>query len=215
MDLEKVLKLMKIQSKNAPVLKISRIANNEFKIAVCAILSSRTRDEITLKACKKLFKKVKNVEDLIRIDEKELEKLIYPVGFYRVKAKILKRFALELEKRFNSKIPSKLEDLISLPGIGIKTAKVILSSAFKKPYIAVDTHVLRISNRLGLINTKDINEANDILERIVPENLKVKFNEIFVAFGQTVCKPKNPKCNICLLKDFCKYYKKIKKLRSW
>ncbi len=214
MDLEKILKLMKIKSKNAPVFKISRIANNEFKIAICAILSSRTRDEITLKVCKKLFKKVKSVEDLIKIDEKELEKLIYPVGFYRVKAKILKRFALELKKRFNSKIPSRLEDLISLPGVGIKTAKVILSEAFKKPYIAVDTHVLRISNRLGLINTKDVKEANETLEKIVPENLKVEFNKTFVAFGQTVCKPKNPKCNICLLKDFCKYYKEIKELKN-
>jgi endonuclease-3 len=208
MDLEKILKLMKIQSKNAPVFKISRIANNEFKIAICAILSSRTRDEITLKVCKKLFKKVKNVEDLIEINEKELEKLIYPVGFYKVKTKILKKFALELKRKFNSKIPSKLEDLISLPGIGIKAAKVILSEAFKKPCIAVDTHVLRISNRLGIINTKDVNEANEILEKIIPKNLKTKFNKTFVAFGQTICKPKNPKCSICLLKGFCKYYKK-------
>jgi len=208
MEIEKILKLMEKQSSNAPVWKINKIAKNEFEIAIFVILSSRTKDEITLKVCKKLFKKIKNVEDLIKIDEKELEKLIYPVGFYKVKAKILKNFALELKRKFNSKIPSKLEDLISLPGIGIKTAKVILSEAFKKPCIAVDTHVLRISNRLGLINTKDINEANDILERIIPENLKIKFNKTFVAFGQTICRPKNPKCNICLLKDFCKYFKK-------
>ena len=210
MEIEKILKLMKKQSSDAPVWKINKIANTKFKIAIFAILSSRTKDEITLKVCKKLFKKIKNVKDLIKIDKKELEKLIYPVGFYKVKTKILKNFAIELKRKFNSKIPSKLEDLISLPGIGIKTAKVILSEAFKKPYIAVDTHVLRISNRLGLINTKDIKEANEILEKIIPENLKIEFNKIFVAFGQTICKPKNPKCNECLIKDFCKYYKKIK-----
>jgi endonuclease-3 len=207
MDLEKVLKLMKIQSKNAPVFKISRIANNEFKISIYAILSSRTRDEITLKVCKKLFKKIKNVEDLIKIDEKELEKLIYPVGFYKNKAKILKKFAIELKNRFNSKIPSNLNDLLTLPGIGLKVAKVILSEAFKKPYIAVDSHVLRIANRLGMINTKNVRRANEILEKIVPERLKLEFNKIFVAFGQTVCKPKNPKCKECSIKNFCKYKK--------
>jgi len=207
MDLEKVLKLMKIQSKNAPVFKISRIANNEFKIAIYAILSSRTRDEITLKVCKKLFKKIKNVEDLIKIDEKELEKLIYPVGFYKNKAKILKKFAIELKNRFNSKIPSNLNDLLTLPGIGLKVAKVILSEAFKKPHIAVDSHVLRIANKLGIINTKNVKRANEILEKIVPERLKLEVNKIFVAFGQTVCKPKNPKCKECSIKNFCKYKK--------
>lgn len=196
---------------NAPVYQKEKVVDKDaFKITVFAVLSTRTKDETTIKVCKRLFEKVKNFEDLLKIDEKELESLLYGIGFYRNKAKILKKLAKEIIEKYNSIVPNKLEELVKLPGIGLKVAKVILNEAFNLPYVAVDTHVLRISNRLGIINTKDFKEANEILENILPENLKIKYNKTLVAFGQTVCKPKNPKCEICKVKDFCKYYKNKK-----
>ncbi|MFH7903694.1 MAG: endonuclease III [Candidatus Aenigmatarchaeota archaeon] len=195
---------------NAPVFQKEEVIDkDEFKITIFAVLSTRTKDEVTIKVCRELFQKVKNWEDLVRIDEKDLEKLLFGVGFYRNKAKILKKLAKEILEKYNGRVPQTLEELVSLPGIGNKVAKVILNEAFNKPYVAVDTHVHRISNRLGIVNTKNVRETEKILEKIIPESLKIKYNKIFVAYGQTICLPKRPLCKKCKIRGYCKYFNNL------
>ncbi len=206
--LNKILKLMEIQSKklNAPIYKKLEIVNkNPFKIFVFAILSPRTKDETLIKILPKFFSKFKDFKDLANANLNEIEDLIKNIGLYKQKAKRLKNAAKEIIEKYNGKIPNKLEEIVKISGIGNKVGKVILNELYNLPYVAVDTHVHRISNRLGIVNTKRVEETEKILEEILPKEIKIKYNRTFVAFGQTVCLPKNPKCNICKIKKFCKY----------
>lgn len=206
--LEKILEIMEKEAKRlkAPVFQKEKVVDNDaFKIAVFAVLSTRTKDKITIEVCRKLFRRVKSWEDLVEIDLKELEKIIYGIGFYRNKAKILKKLAREIIEKYGGKIPEDLKELTKLPGIGNKVAKVILSEVFNIPCIAVDTHVHRISNRIGIIRTKNLKESEEILEKIISKNLKSKYNKILVGYGQTICLPKKPLCKKCKIRRSCKY----------
>jgi len=205
-SVKKVLCLMEKEARKrkAPVFRKELIIENDpFKIFMLAFLSSRTKDETTVSVCKRLFKRVSNFKDILSLSQKEIEKLIYGVGFYRQKAKNLKKTAEIIVKKYDGNLPNQLEELVKLPGVGNKIAKVILAEAYRKPYIAVDVHVHRISNRLGIVKTKTPSETDRVLDKIIPEELKRKYNKIFVAFGQTVCKPKRPLCNECPLKNLC------------
>ena len=136
----------------------------------------------------------------------KIESLLFGVGFYKQKAKNLKKCAKIILEKYKGKIPESIEELKKLPGVGTKIAKVILNELYEKPLIAVDVHVHRISNRIGIINTNKIDESDKILEKIIPEHLKIKFNRVLVAYGQTICKPKNPLCKECKIKSICKFY---------
>lgn len=189
---------------DAPVVELVKAQDNDpFKILIATILSARTKDEVTAKVCNKLFKKVKNFNDLKKIKENELTKLLFPVGFYKTKAKHLKQLAVKLETEFNSKIPQTIEELIQLPGVGRKTANLVLSVAFNKPAICVDTHVHRILNRIGYIKTKNPLETEIILRNKLPKKLWSKTNRIFVPYGQMLCKPINPICSKCKINEYC------------
>ncbi len=190
--------------RDAPVFRKERIFGKDpFKILVLGILSTRTKDEKTFEAGLKLFSKISSPQELARMKTREIEKLIYGVGFYKNKARILKLAAKQIVKEFGGKVPENLEDLLKIKGVGKKVAKVVLAQAFGKPYIAVDVHVHRISNRLGLVSTKSPEETDKILEKIIPDKLKVEFNRTLVGFGQTVCKPLKPLCDECPIKKFC------------
>lgn len=207
--LEKILEIMEKEAKRlkAPVFQKEKVVDNDaFKIVVFAVLSTRTKDKITIEVCRKLFRRVKSWEDLVEIDLKELEKIIYGIGFYRNKAKILKKLAREIIEKYGGKIPEDLKELTKLPGIGNKVAKVILSEVFNIPCIAVDTHVHRISNRIGIIRTKNLKESEEILEKIISKNLKIRYNKILVGYGQTICLPKKPLCKKCKIMRSCKTY---------
>lgn len=199
-----LLKIMENEARrrNAPVYSIGS-TSNPFQVLVSAILSTRTRDEQTAKACQRLFKTVKKPEDLLRLSEDDIDGLIRDVGFHRVKAKNLKRLADVLVKKYNSQIPSEFDELIKLPGVGRKVANIVLANAFKKPAIAVDTHVHRIANRMGIVKTKKPEETERELMKIVPKGLWHRVNKPFVGFGQTVCKPMKPLCDECPFKEFC------------
>lgn len=192
------------KQRNAPVYKFK--SSSQFRMLVSAILSTRTRDELTLKAVRKLFRRFKNIESISKASENDIVKLIYPVGFYKTKAKLLIKLAKILKYRYNYKIPDNKKDLLLLPGVGEKVANIVLSYIFNKNVIAVDTHVHRISNRLGLVRTKTFKQTQEKLLKIVPKDLRKKLNKVFVAYGQTICLPKNPKCLECKLKDRCKYF---------
>lgn len=177
-----------------------------YKILIGTILSARTRDETTTNVIKMLFSKFKNPEELSRANLKEIKELIQKIGFYNVKAARIKEVSKILVEKYNSKVPPNLEDLLSFPGVGRKTANCVLVYGFRKPAIPVDVHVHRISNRIGIVNTKKPEETEIVLQKSIDRKHWIAVNETFVVFGQNICLPIKPKCNVCHLTKLCKYY---------
>ena len=171
-----------------------------FKILVFTMLSARTRDETTIRAVGRLFDEAGTPEEVASLGQKRLERLLYGVGFYRVKAKNLIAICRSLT---DGRFPRTEEELLALPGIGRKTANIILSRAFGMRTLGVDVHVHRISNRLGLAKTKKPEETEKALVGMVPGRLLRRLNRDFVAFGQTVCLPRSPRCGDCPLNQLC------------
>ena len=178
-----------------------------FSILIGTILSARTKDETTTKAVKILFSKYKNVKALADARTKDVEKIIKSIGFYHVKAKRIIEVAKIINSQYKGKVPDSLEKLIELPGVGRKTANCVLVYAFNKPAIPVDIHVHRISNRLGLVETKTPEETEQELMKKIPKKYWIEINDTFVMYGQNICKPISPMCNVCKIKRNCKYYK--------
>jgi endonuclease-3 len=178
-----------------------------FSILIGTILSARTKDETTTKAVKILFSRYKNARELANAKTKDVEKIIKSIGFYHVKSKRIIEVAKIISSKYKGKVPDELEKLVELPGVGRKTANCVLVYAFDKPAIPVDIHVHRISNRLGLVNTKTPEETEQELMRIIPKKYWIDINDTFVMYGQNICKPISPMCNVCKIKRDCKYYK--------
>lgn len=202
----------------APIIDlIGAQGHNPFKILIATILSARTRDETTaMVITTKLFPAVKSFADLRMKSVEEIETLIYPVGFYHQKALALKKLPDVIDEKFGGKIPETVEELCELPGVGRKTANLVVAVAFDKPAICVDVHVHRITNRLGLIKTKTPFETEMKLREILPIDLWKTWNACFVSFGQRQCTPLRPKCAGCMLARFCDSYdpepiKRVKK----
>jgi endonuclease-3 len=179
-----------------------------FKILIGTILSARTRDEVTTAAIKALFSRFKNPDELSRANLSDIKKLIQKIGFYNVKASRLKEVSQLIIKKYNGEVPSNLDDLLTLPGVGRKTANCVLVYGFKKAAIPVDIHVHRISNRIGIVNTKNPEETENVLQKSIDKKYWIRVNETFVTFGQNICLPIKPKCNVCQLTKMCKYYSK-------
>ncbi len=213
--IEKALKILSKERKkwDAPIVTlVSKRTRDPFQILVSTILSLRTKDEVTAAATERLLKRAKTPEEILKIPDDELEKIIYPVGFYRNKARTLKEISRILLEKYGGKVPNKLEELLKLPGVGRKTANLVLSEAFGKDAICVDTHVHRISNRWGIVKTKTPEETEFALMKVLPKKWWRDYNSILVAFGQTICKPVGPKCDICPIKDYCPYYQEKNKV---
>jgi len=179
-----------------------------FKILIGTILSARTRDEVTTAVIKALFSRFKNPDELSRANLSDIKKLIQKIGFYNVKASRLKEVSQLIIKKYNGEVPSNLDDLLTLPGVGRKTANCVLVYGFKKAAIPVDIHVHRISNRIGIVNTKNPEETENVLQKSIDKKYWTRVNETFVMFGQNICLPIKPKCNVCQLTKMCKYYSK-------
>jgi len=179
-----------------------------FKILIGTILSARTRDEVTTAVIKALFSRFKNPDELSRANLSDIKKLIQKIGFYNVKAARLKEVSQLIIKKYNGEVPSNLNDLLTLPGVGRKTANCVLVYGFKKAAIPVDIHVHRISNRIGIVNTKNPEETENVLQKSIDKKYWIRVNETFVTFGQNICLPIKPKCNVCQLTKMCKYYSK-------
>lgn len=178
-----------------------------FSILIGTMLSARTKDENTTKVVKKLFSKYKSARQLAKAKIKDVEKIIKSIGFYHVKSKRIIEVATIIDSQYKGRVPSDLEELIKLPGVGRKTANCVLVYGFEKPAIPVDTHVHRISNRLGLVDTKTPEETEMELMKKIPKKFWLEINDVFVMYGQNICKPISPLCNVCKIKSFCKYYK--------
>lgn len=180
-DLDKVFNLFRKHYKEIPLMPISI---TPFQILVCTMLSARTRDEVTTVVCKKLFSIAPTPQTLATLEIDDLEKLLHPLGFYKSKAKYLKQLTYDILTKFKGQVPSSLETLTSLAGVGRKTANIILARAFDIPAISIDTHVHRISNVLGWVNTKTPEQTEKELVKILPKKYWKDVNTLFVSIGQ-------------------------------
>lgn len=197
------------KDKPAPIVDLLEIQGaSPFKLLVATLLSARTQDQVTARAVQKLFAKIKNCNGLQKLPVKDVEQLIYPVGFFRTKARHLHDLANKLA-RTGGQVPSNREELMQLPGVGRKTANLVLSVAFGQATICVDTHVHRISNRLGWVHTKEPSETELALEKILPRKCYGKINRLFVTHGQTLCRPLSPRCTECPIRKDCTYAKNL------
>ena len=178
-----------------------------FSILIGTILSARTKDEATAKAVKALFSKYKNPKELAEAKIKDVEKIIKSIGFFHVKSKRIIEVANIIHTKHKDKVPDDLDILVQLPGVGRKTANCVLVYAFEKPAIPVDIHVHRISNRLGLVDTKNPEETEQELMKKIKKKYWIDINDTFVMYGQNICKPISPMCDVCKIKKSCKFYK--------
>ena len=188
----------------APIVDLIKVETGDpFRILVATILSARTKDETTSVVCRRLFKVVTRPHDFDRFSEKELEKLIHPIGFFRTKAKHLKQLPAVLDRECGGVIPDTIDGLCKLPGVGRKTANLVVAMAFEKPAICVDVHVHRICNRLGLLETKTPLETEMKLREILPKRYWMTWNSILVSYGQVTCTPTSPHCSTCVIPELC------------
>ena len=174
-----------------------------FKILISCLLSLRARDENTEKVSRALFKVAKTPKQISSMPIKKLEKIIYSSGHYKKKARVLKHVSKEILKKFKGKVPKTREELLSIKGIGPKTANIVLAFAFNQCVIPVDTHCHRVPNRLGLIKTKTAEKSELALNKIIPDKEKCEFNSVFVQFGKEICQPISPWCSKCPVEKYC------------
>jgi endonuclease-3 len=177
-----------------------------FAILIGTILSARTKDENTARVVKSLFLRYKNAKELANAKVKDVEKIIHSIGFYHVKARRIVEVAKIIHTQYKDKVPQNMESLVGLPGVGRKTANCVLVYAFEQPAIPVDIHVHRISNRLGLVETKTPEQTEQELMEKIPKKFWLEINDTFVMYGQNICKPISPMCDVCKIKNLCKYY---------
>jgi endonuclease-3 len=186
----------------AAVLDLLAVETGDpFKILISTVLSLRTKDQTTAQASKRLYAAADTPQKILKLNAKQLEKLIYPVGFYHTKAKQILQICNILLAKHNGQVPADFDALLSFPGVGRKTANLTLALGFDRPAVCVDTHVHRISNRLGWAQTETPEETEFALRELFPENKWSAINKIIVAFGQTICRPVGPKCENCVLTD--------------
>ncbi len=188
------------------VPSVSRIADearNPYRVLVSTMISLRTKDEVTLEASRKLFEQAPGPRELSRLDTDIIAELIYPAGFYTVKAKHLKKSAEIIIDRYDGEVPADRDELLELPGVGRKTANLVLNLGYGIDAICVDTHVHRISNRLGWVETKTPDETERALTELLPVRYWIEINALLIRFGQKTCTPVSPFCSRCPLADEC------------
>ena len=171
---------------------------------ISTILSLRTKDEVTNTASVKLFGQARTPEEMLALSAGEIEKLIYPAGFYKTKARTILGICQALLERYGGKVPDDLDELLKLKGVGRKTANLVITLGFRKQGICVDTHVHRISNRLGLVKTKTPDQTEFALRKILPKRYWINYNDLLVSYGQNLCRPISPYCSRCTIRKVCK-----------
>ena len=184
------------------VTQVSR-QRDPFKVLISCIISLRTKDEVTRESSLRLFEAADNPDKMSGLTEKIIEKLIYPAGFYRVKAKNIREISRRIANEYHDRVPDEIDELLKLPGVGRKTANLVVSMGFGKPGICVDTHVHRISNRLGYVRTKTPKETEFALRGKLPPQYWMDVNDLLVTYGQHICTPISPYCSTCWLAPYC------------
>ena len=193
-----------VKELDAPIVtRIKKEDNDPFKILIGTILSLRTKDKTTDEASKRLFAAAKTPEEMAKLSTEEIQKLIYPVGFYKRKAQEIKEISEMLIEKYNGKVPNSLDELLKIKGVGRKTANLVITEAFDQYGICVDTHVHRISNRLGWVKTKTPEQTEMALRKVLPKRYWKTINPILVTFGQNICKSVSPLCSSCPIVSYC------------
>lgn len=205
-NIAQVVAILKTAMKDLPdpsVTLVGKRWKSPFLVLISCILSLRTRDETTLPASERLFKLADTPQGLLKLSLKQIEKAIYPVGFYHTKAKVLHGISRDVVEKFGGRVPDEIDELLTMKGVGRKTANLVLIEGFGKPGICVDTHVHRISNRFGYIKTKTPEETEWVLRKKLPPEFWIEYNALLVTWGQNICKPISPLCSNCPVRQFC------------
>jgi endonuclease-3 len=174
-----------------------------FRVLISCILSLRTQDSTTAQASQRLFALAESPKSMLKLTAKKIEKTIYPVGFYRTKAKVIRAICAVLLRDYGGKVPDEIDELLKLKGVGRKTANLVVTLGYRKPGICVDTHVHRISNRWGYVHTKNPHETEVALREKLPKQYWIEYNDLLVSFGQHLCRPISPLCSQCPVDKYC------------
>lgn len=185
------------------VTEIAKTDRDAFKILVSTIISLRTKDDVTREASERLYQLADTPERMLQLSNEQIEQAIYPAGFYKNKTKNILSVSADIINRYGGVVPDDIDELLTLDGVGRKTANLVVTQAYGKPGICVDTHVHRISNRLGYVKTKNPTETEFALREHLPEEYWIEYNDLLVAFGQNVCRPISPLCSQCPIHDHC------------
>ena len=183
---------------------IDEYGKDPFLILISCLLSLRAKDVMTIHVCRDLFAHARTPKQLLAIPVARLEKILYRTGFYKTKARVVRHVSQTLLDRYDGKVPQTVDELLSIKGIGTKTANLVVSMAFGEAAICVDTHVHRISNRLGLIKTKTVEQTEKALQKVLPKKYWSVWNQLLVMWGQSICTPVSPKCSQCDIRNVCK-----------
>lgn len=204
MDIEKIVKLIKDEKEpQSDFVKLMDSFDSPYLVLIACILSLRTNDKTTYPATLRMLKLGKTPEEFAKIKQEDLEKAIYPVGFYKNKAGQIIELSKVLVEKYNSKVPNSIDELVKFNGVGRKTANLVVARGFNKPAICVDVHVHRIFNRLGYVNTKTPEETEFALREKLPKKFWIEINTLIVTHGQNICKPQKPLCEKCPIQNFC------------
>ena len=209
MKADDIHKIVKVLSKEAPkwdvpiVTLVAESSHDPFKVLLSTVLSLRTKDETTAVASRKLFKLADNPSSMLELSEQQIIDSIYPVGFYKTKAKNIHSICSDLINNYDGRVPDDIDELLNFKGVGRKTANLVVTLGYNKPGICVDTHVHRISNRFGYIKTKTPDETEMVLRDKLPKKYWIDYNSLLVAFGQHLCRPISPKCSECPVEKYC------------
>jgi endonuclease-3 len=201
-----IIPLLREHAVTAPVPSVSQIARplrSPFRVLISTMISLRTKDEVTLAASARLFTAAASPQQLVELPEERIAELIYPAGFYRTKARHIRETSRVLLARYGGSVPDDVESLVELPGVGRKTANLVLGQGFGIPAICVDTHVHRISNRCGWVASNNPEQTEAQLQRVLPRRHWIEINELLVAYGQSVCTPTSPFCSRCSIARHC------------
>lgn len=205
-DIHKIVAILREEAPrfDVPIVtEISRRRRNPFEILISTILSLRTKDEVTRAAARKLLEKGGTPEAILKLSEQEISDLIYPVGFYKTKARTVREVCRILLEKYGGRVPDDLDELLKLKGVGRKTANLVMTLGYGKYGICVDTHVHRVSNRLGYVKTRTPEETEQALREKLPRKYWIEYNDLLVTWGQHICRPISPFCSKCRIRPFC------------
>ncbi len=210
MNEEKALEIINLLEKEYPNAKCELNYNTPFQLLVATVLSAQTTDKKVNSVTENLFIEYPDLDSFLTLSREDLEEKIKSIGLYRSKSKNIMNMCIALKEKFNGKVPSEFDKLVTLSGVGRKTANVVISNAFNQPAIAVDTHVFRVSNRIGLAQADDVLKTELQLQKAIPKEYWSLAHHLLIWHGRRICKARKPNCPNCTIKYECKYYIKLK-----
>ena len=205
-DIDKIIQILRLTTsewQEPIVTEIAAKKRDPFKVLISTIISLRTKDEVTREASERLYKLAETPEEMVKLKKEKIEKAIYPAGFYKNKALTILNISREINTTYGGIVPGNLDELLKLKGVGRKTANLVITKGYDLPGICVDTHVHRISNRIGYVFTKNPEDTEFALRKKLPKKYWKEYNDLLVAFGQNMCKPISPLCTKCPIHDQC------------